>query len=73
MHDVQQHGNGGIPVLPKLLTCKEAAEILGLKTQTVRMWVSAKKIPYIKIGSSVRFTLEQIEEFIENSQVRAVK
>ena len=54
--------------LPKLLNYREVAEILGFSAQTIRKWVSAKEIPYIKIGTSVRFSPEMLEEMIEKAK-----
>ena len=53
--------------LQRLLTYQEAADILAVKPQTLRQWVCYKKIPFVKIGSAVRFRPEQLEEFIQNS------
>ena len=51
----------------RLLTYQEAAEILAVKPQTLRQWVSAKRIPYVKIGAAVRFSPDQLEDFIKGS------
>jgi excisionase family DNA binding protein len=56
-----------IPSLQPLLTYNEAADILAVKPQTLRQWVSTKRIPYVKIGSAVRFRPDQLEEFIRSS------
>jgi excisionase family DNA binding protein len=53
--------------LSKLLNYNEAAEILNVASITLRKWVSAGVISSVKIGSSVRFTPEMIEEFVRNS------
>lgn len=53
--------------LEKLLDYNEASQILGLKPATLRTWVSAKKIPYIKLGGAVRFLPEQLRDFIKKS------
>ena len=53
----------------KLLTIKEASEILKAKESTIRTWVNRKIIPettYIKIGSSLRFIESNLEEWITN-------
>jgi len=50
--------------LPKLLTYKEAAEILGLSDQTLRQWVSGERIPFIKLGKAVRFSPQMINDMI---------
>ncbi len=54
-----------------LMTYKEAAEILGVKAQTLRQWVCYGKISYIKIASAVRFKQEHIDAFIEKSTQKA--
>ena len=50
--------------LPRLFNYIEAAKILGLQPQTLRQWVSAKRIPFLKLGKSVRFSPEMIEKII---------
>jgi excisionase family DNA binding protein len=49
-----------IPSLQPLLTYNEAADILAVKPQTLRQWVSTKRIPYVKIGSAVRSDSDRI-------------
>ncbi len=56
-----------LDVTPYLLTYDDAADILGIKAQTLRGWVCHGKISYVKIGSSVRFKREQLDDFIEQS------
>lgn len=53
--------------LQRLLTYNEAADILAVKPQTLRQWVSTKRIPYVKIGAAVRFRQDQLEELIRSS------
>lgn len=55
-----------------LLTYAEVASILGLKPNTLRAWVSAKKIPCVKIGGAVRFTHEMVQQLIESSTQEAI-
>lgn len=45
----------------------ELAEILKVARITVDRLVRAKKISYLRVGASYRFTKEQIDEFIENN------
>ena len=52
--------------LPKLLNYQEAAEILNLSPQTLRQWVSGERIPFIKLGKAVRFSVEMINDMITN-------
>ncbi len=63
----QSKGIDSLVGLHPLLTYKEATEILAVKPQTLRQWVSTKRIPYVKIGSAVRFRPDQLEEFIRSS------
>ncbi|MGB4405575.1 MAG: helix-turn-helix domain-containing protein [Sphaerochaeta sp.] len=55
--------------LRPLLTYDEVALLLRLNRQTLRQWVSEGKFPHLKIGSSVRFTVEMVESFITASKV----
>ena len=49
----------------KLLTARQVAEILGIKISTIYDWVYRRKMPYIKIGSLLRFNPTTIENYIE--------
>jgi|GEM_PF-6958101 len=51
--------------ISKLFTYKEAAAILTVSQSFLRQKVMRNKIPYRKIGRSVRFTPEDIEAIIE--------
>ena len=51
-----------------LLTIEEAAALLGVKTQTLYLWVSQRRVPCRKIGRLVRFTETDLEEFIEKQK-----
>jgi excisionase family DNA binding protein len=55
------------PCNSNLLTYQDVAKYLRVAPITVRKWVSAGVISSVKIGSSVRFTPEMIEEFVRNS------
>lgn len=55
-----------------LLSYQEVADILGLKPNTIRAWVSARKIPFVKLGSAVRFTPKMVDEIIEKSTRGAI-
>lgn len=52
---------------PKLLTKKELAEMLQLSQRTVYRMVMEKRLPQpIKLGVSVRWRQETIQEWIES-------
>ena len=50
--------------LPELLNYEQAAKVLNLAPQTLRQWVSGERIPFIKLGRSVRFSQAQINDII---------
>ena len=52
-----------------LLTYRQVAKILGIGEQTARRWVSQGKLPYIKLGSCVRFRLSDLGQFVEDHSV----
>ncbi len=56
---------------PYLLTYRDVAQILGLKENTIRVWVSNRKIPFVKLGSAVRFTPEMVQQIIAESTQEA--
>jgi excisionase family DNA binding protein len=49
----------------RLYTYSETAEILNLSPGTLRVWVSAKRVPCVKLGKAVRFNREQIEQMMQ--------
>lgn len=53
----------------KLLTRKQAAELLHCKEATLAIWKCTKRysLPYVKIGKNVRYRLSDIKRFIEKN------
>jgi excisionase family DNA binding protein len=60
------------PGVNRLLTITEAAALLGVKAQTLYLWVSQKRIPHRKIGRLVRFTESDLEEFVGRKKNEAM-
>lgn len=56
-----------------LMTYEEVAQILGLKPNTLRVWVSSKRIPCVKLGGAVRFTPSMVQDLIESSTQEAIR
>lgn len=50
-----------------LLTLKETAEKLKLKESTIYAWVHRKKIPYVKMGGKLAFSLNKINDFVDKN------
>jgi len=53
--------------MPPLYKVTDVATILGVKASTIYGWVDQGKIPHIRVGRLVRFTVEQVAEFIRRS------
>ena len=54
----------------RLLKVDDVAEILGMHPQTVYRMARQGKIPSVKIGRSLRFDSEEIEEWIKGRKER---
>jgi excisionase family DNA binding protein len=54
-----------------LLAIEEAAKFLHIKPATVRAWILARKIPYVKLGGRVFLRKSDPQRFIEDSVVPA--
>jgi len=59
--------------MERLINCEELAEYLSVAPQTIRIWVSQKRIPFLKIGAAVRFSPEQIEEILQKGKQEAIR
>lgn len=54
--------------LPKLLTPEQAAEILGVRVQTMAVWRSYGRypLPFVRAGRLIRYRTEDLIKFIED-------
>lgn len=50
------------------LTAEEVSKILKIHKETVYKYVKLGKLKPFRVGSALRFTQEQINEFLNNSQ-----
>jgi excisionase family DNA binding protein len=53
----------------KLLTDRKVAEKLSVSTRTVIDWRNAGKIPFIRIGRSIRYRPESIAALLEKLEI----
>jgi excisionase family DNA binding protein len=60
--------------MSKLLTRREAAELLGVKPQTLAVWAITGKygLPLIHVGRSVRYRLADLEAWLAARTVGGV-
>jgi excisionase family DNA binding protein len=52
----------------RFFNVKEIATYLGLSEDTIRAWVKTGKIPFSKLGRSVRFDLRRIDQWLKKKE-----
>jgi len=57
--------------MSKLLSVKQASELLALKPATIRAWLLRRKLPRVNCGRAVRIPVEAITQFIERNTIPA--
>ncbi len=59
-------------MLTELLTRNQAAEYLGVQSNTLKIWACIKRydLPYIKLGRFVRYRKEDLDKLIEQRTIR---
>ncbi len=55
--------------MEKLITLKEAAELLGCAPATLRKWVQAKKVPHYRLSGRPKFKVSELENFVRIMKV----
>jgi len=53
----------------RYLSVRELSEYLGVPRHTIYCWTSMRKIPFVKMGKSVRFDIKAIEKWIKENSV----
>lgn len=53
---------------PALMRPQEAADYLQLSVHTVRIWAQQGKLPCVKLGTSLRFKREALDEWIAKNE-----
>ena len=54
-----------------LITVQDAAKFLAVSKSTLYGWVYQRRIPFVKVGSALRFELAELEQFIQSNRFRA--
>jgi excisionase family DNA binding protein len=63
-----EHDESASPV-DKLVDCAAVAELLGVTIRHVRRLVGERRIPYVKIGSFVRFDPADVRSYVLSCRV----
>ena len=50
------------------MTADQVAEYLQLDIKTIRNWTSENKIPFVKLGGSVRYPKERIDNWLKSKE-----
>ena len=56
-----------------LYSVAQAADYLGIRPGTLRNWLSARKISYVKVGRLTRIPLTSLERFVADNTVEAIE
>ena len=67
MNDIalEKHDSPG----DRLLSIEEISGMLGVRKSTLYSWSHQRRIPYIKVGSLLRFRLRDIENWLKQQTV----
>jgi excisionase family DNA binding protein len=55
----------------RLFDVREAARYLSVSTSTLYGWVWQRRIPFVKVGRSLRFAESDLERFIQSNRFEA--
>ena len=55
-----------------LLTIAEAAELLKISVSGMRRLQQRRRIPFIKLGGSIRFARQDLTSYLQRNRVEAV-
>jgi excisionase family DNA binding protein len=54
-----------------LITIQEAAKFLAVSKSTLYGWVWQRRIPFVKVGRSLRFELAELQKFVQSNRFPA--
>ena len=57
----------------RFLNSEELAVYLGLSIHTIRQWTREGKLPFVKLGSAVRFDMQKIEKWVKSKECAYVR
>jgi excisionase family DNA binding protein len=54
--------------IPRLLSVKQAADIIGVSTRTVRRWIAAQELPFHRLGRQIRLAEHDLAAFLAKTK-----
>ncbi len=60
-------------ILSNLLPLRKAAEVLGVKPNTLYEWVSRRQIACVRLGRRIMFDPSDLEKIVDENRVEARK
>jgi excisionase family DNA binding protein len=54
--------------IPRLLSVKQAADIVGVSTRTIRRWIDAKELPFHRLGRQIRIAEDDLTAFLAKNR-----
>jgi excisionase family DNA binding protein len=76
LHVVMSDGGNGTVTKPneqRLTNVRGVSQMTGMKEVTVRKWIAERRIASVRMGRSVRISVEEVERFIRENTVPAVR
>lgn len=64
---------GELKIVDKLLDMNQASELLGIKKSTLYQLTMKKLIGHKKLGKLTRFSMQDIQEYINRNHVEPIK
>ncbi len=58
---------------PDNMTAEQVADYLQYNVKTIRNWTSEEKIPFVKLGGSVRYPKERIDNWLKIKEKKVVR
>jgi len=54
--------------ISRLLTVKQAADIVGVSPRTIRRWIDAKELPFHRLGRQIRIAEDDLAAFLAKNR-----
>jgi excisionase family DNA binding protein len=55
----------------QVLTTREAADYIGIKEETLRRWVAAQRVPFVRLNRLLRFRRSALDKWLAEQEQEA--